>query len=221
MSRFLNIQTRIVGGEESEPGEFPYYVDMGGCGGSLIAPGVVLSAAHCGSYNQENVIVGGYEYGKVTGDAVRLRVIDEARHPNYNDNTIENDFLLLRLEETVQMNTDVVLSLNNQYTRPVDGQDLTVLGLGLTSDGGSSPDKLRDVVVQAISGEECNSSDSYAGEINDAVMFCAGVSEGGKGKKIVCLSPLVFLFCPFSSLVCFFVGFPGIFLVLPRFMPRR
>jgi len=27
---------RIVGGTQSDVGEFPYYVDMGGCGGSLI-----------------------------------------------------------------------------------------------------------------------------------------------------------------------------------------
>lgn len=37
--------TRIVGGEQSDPGEFPYYVDLNICGGSLIAPDVVLTAA--------------------------------------------------------------------------------------------------------------------------------------------------------------------------------
>ena len=37
--------TRIVGGQQSDPGEFPYYVDLNGCGGSLVAPDVVLTAA--------------------------------------------------------------------------------------------------------------------------------------------------------------------------------
>ena len=37
-------QTRIIGGDVSEPGEFPYYVDLNGCGGTLIAPRVVLTA---------------------------------------------------------------------------------------------------------------------------------------------------------------------------------
>jgi hypothetical protein len=37
----------VVGGDESDYGEFPYYVLLGGCGGSLIAPRVVLTAAHC------------------------------------------------------------------------------------------------------------------------------------------------------------------------------
>ena len=40
-------QVRIIGGEISDPGEFPYYVDLDGCGGTLIAPRVVLTACKC------------------------------------------------------------------------------------------------------------------------------------------------------------------------------
>jgi secreted trypsin-like serine protease len=147
---------------------------MGVCGGSLIAPGVVLSAAHCGTFNGKKVTVGGYEWGELTGGATEALVVDEAAHPNYNAATVDNDFLLLRLEEPVEMNTNVVLSINDQFSRPFVGQSLTVLGLGTTSEGGSSPDFLRDVVVQAISGDVCNSANRYEGGITDSTMFCAG-----------------------------------------------
>ena len=53
---------RIIGGKEAVAGKFSYVVSLADnighfCGGSLIAPDVVLTAAHCqgGSYN---IIVG-------------------------------------------------------------------------------------------------------------------------------------------------------------------
>lgn len=132
----------------------------------------------CGSFQGSNVIVGAYRSGSTNNGAVRVSVSNEAKHPNYNDNTVENDFLLLKLSEPVTMNTNVVLSLNDQYATPADGEDLTVLGLGATSEGGSSPSILRDVVVQAIDTNECNQA--YNGDVDDTSMFCAGVDGGGK-----------------------------------------
>lgn len=46
---------KIVGGHQAEPGQFPYqvgmYIQMDSkevfCGGSLISPNYVLTAAHC------------------------------------------------------------------------------------------------------------------------------------------------------------------------------
>lgn len=35
---------RIIGGDAVDPLEYPYFVDLGGCGATLIAPRVVLSA---------------------------------------------------------------------------------------------------------------------------------------------------------------------------------
>ena len=132
----------------------------------------------CGSFQGSNVIVGAYRSGSTDNGAVRVSVSNEAKHPNYNDNTVENDFLLLRLSEPVTMTTNVVLTLNDQYATPTDGEDLTVLGLGATSEGGSSASILRDVVVQAIDTNECNQA--YNGDVDDASMFCAGVDGGGK-----------------------------------------
>ena len=41
-------QSRIIGGSDASAGEFPFVAEFElGCGGSLIAPSVILSVAHC------------------------------------------------------------------------------------------------------------------------------------------------------------------------------
>ncbi len=163
---------------------------MGGCGGTLIAPDVVLGAAHCGGYVGETVYVSGYEFGTDTFGAVAVRVIAQARHPNYVDSTSQNDFYLYRLETEVVIDTQITLSLNEDAANPFDGQELTVLGLGLLESGGAAPNFLNDVVVSTVSNEFCASSESYGSEFYSDVMFCAGDSQtdscqGDSGGPIV------------------------------------
>ena len=148
----------------------------------MIAPGVVLSAAHCaGNYVGSSVIVGGYQSGQVTGNAEQVNVLEEAIHPNYSSSTLANDIMLLRLEETVSMSyTNIKLSVNEDSFLPPNGQDLTVLGLGALSEGGPQSGVLMDVTVPVVSTAECNDASSYNGGVIDDVMFCAGVEEGGK-----------------------------------------
>ena len=50
---------RIVGGSATRESNFPYFTDLGDCGGSLIAPSVVLTAAHCGSHIGRDVRING------------------------------------------------------------------------------------------------------------------------------------------------------------------
>lgn len=175
-----DLQARIIGGDQSNIGDFPYYVYMGGCGGSLIAPGVVLSAAHCGSFDGDEVIVGAYELDKTTGGAQKVRVVDEAFHPEYDSFTFRNDFALFRLKDPVTVNSDIKFSINSLNAQPAPGQDLTVLGLGATQQGGNLEQFLQDVTVKAMSIDDCNAPNGYAGDIEGDVMFCAGFAAGGK-----------------------------------------
>lgn len=40
----VDFEARIIGGQEADPLEYPYFTDLGGCGAALIAPNVILSA---------------------------------------------------------------------------------------------------------------------------------------------------------------------------------
>lgn len=152
---------------------------MSGCGGTLIAPNVVLGAAHCGGYAGSTVYVSGYEYGSTSHGTVAVRVVAQQRHPAFNSFTMENDFYLYRLEEEVFPDTSVTLSLNANSNTPSTGEILTVLGLGTLYSDGPAPDTLMDVEVPTVSNSYCSSNSAYGNEFVASVMLCAGDIESG------------------------------------------
>mmetsp|Transcript_35524 Transcript_35524/g.86108 ORF Transcript_35524/g.86108 Transcript_35524/m.86108 type:complete len:579 (-) Transcript_35524:63-1799(-) len=181
--RDRHLQSRIVGGDESDVGEFPYYVDMGGCGGTLIAPNVVMSAAHCGDYTGDTIIVGAVKPGETSFGATEVQVIEQINHPNHVNSTDENDMndvMLMRISPPVALLSSVQLILNDEYAIPSNGEDLSVIGLGDLAENGPAATVLMDVVVQAIDTNQCNGPDGYDGDVFDDVMMCAGVQGGGK-----------------------------------------
>jgi len=173
---------RIVGGEESTPGEYPYFVELGGCGGALIAPDVVLFAAHCkDKFLNRQFNIGAYKT-RSTQEGAQQRFCDEwIADPQYKQggSSINNDFALCKLDHPVEMDSNISLELNEEDTVPSDGEDLIVMGFGHTTEGGSSSSYLRNVTVPYVSNEECNAPESYNGRVTDH-MLCAGFPEGGK-----------------------------------------
>jgi Trypsin len=175
-----DFETHIVGGTQADLGEYPYFVDMNvvGCGGALIAPQVVMSAAHCGDrgneYVNQRVIVGAYrDNTSTTTGASSVTVTAQRNHPNYDDNSMENDFMLLRLGTAVNIATPKLsIATSGGASSPAAGTSLTVIGVGATSQGGSGASTLREVVVPVVDVNECN--DLYEGGIATDVMFCAG-----------------------------------------------
>jgi secreted trypsin-like serine protease len=97
----------VVGGDASDNGQYPYYVLLGGCGGALIAPRVVLTAAHCqpGSNNVgRTVTVGPTQRNSLNNGnfqkAEKILVTDAKSHPNYGQGTgINFDYALMLLEK--------------------------------------------------------------------------------------------------------------------------
>ena len=59
LTRQTRTTPKIIGGQDADEGEYPFFVQATGCGGSLIWKDIVLTAAHCYSAFYDRVLVGG------------------------------------------------------------------------------------------------------------------------------------------------------------------
>ena len=177
---------RIIGGTALTSGERPWMVSLQEygqhfCGGSLIAPEWVLTAAHCvdGSNGQSL---------QVRADFVNLQDPDAGQsstvaeiiiHPGYADNQ-PTDLALLRLDVPMTGINPVVLATEafmTSYARP--GASMSVSGWGVTQENGDIPNLLQTTDVPLVSKEQCNADIAYSGEISETEI-CAGFQRGGK-----------------------------------------
>jgi trypsin len=173
------VYPKIVGGMEAAKGEFPFIVSLQSssgshfCGGSLIKKNWVLTAAHCveGGY-LKSVVIGLHTQG-VTAGTEKFTVLQIVKHPNWDTNTMFNDYALVKLSGDSKF---APIALN---TKELSGKvDFVTTGWGTTSEGSQSIAKnLMKVSVPLVSKETCSAA--YPDAINDS-MICAGFPEGGK-----------------------------------------
>lgn len=174
-------QSRIVGGTNTQVDEYPFFVSWAGCGASVVARDVILTAAHCNPLPDNTVRINHSRKSGIGiggGRGLARTIIQRLPHPLFGGGGINYDYMLMKLNEPIPLSDYEPITLNDNSNLPRDNQELTVIGFGRTAASGSTPNALQEVQVRYIDTARCNRPSSYGGEVLDNTMFCAGVNGG-------------------------------------------
>ncbi|XP_045115570.1 phenoloxidase-activating factor 1-like [Portunus trituberculatus] len=207
--QFANLQgNRVHGGNKTRLGEYPWMAALGYnnaltnkvdflCGGSVINERYVLTAAHCVSPKQPDIIrLGEWDLStdedcEITDSGFEFCAPEPAQdflyeeilsHPDYNSRAqVSDDIALIRLTTPINFR-------RNRWIQPVcmpeqdfnvrsaaDQRNAVVSGWGFTENGTVS-DVLLQVYLPMVDNDVCNTT--YKGRVLDEQVCFGGV----KGK---------------------------------------
>ncbi|KAK5644283.1 hypothetical protein RI129_008128 [Pyrocoelia pectoralis] len=190
--RAPRLDGRIVGGQPVKIEQYPYQVSLQyygshTCGGSIIGPNKILTAAHCTSGRSASSLTIRHSSTYRGDQGAVIKVASIAQNPEFDPFELSNDVSVLTLVENIKESNigKPIKLIEGNATE--GGRKAICTGWGALSSGGSSPLQLQAVEVNEIDRVECN--ESYSGTISNTMICFASPGkdscQGDSGGPLV------------------------------------
>ena len=178
---------RIVGGQPAPKNAYPWLVALVRkgtiepfCGGTLLSSRTVLTAAHCRTSPEEFQVHVGEHDVRIADGEQKINVCSWESHPEYDENTFDNDFAIITLAKNVVFSNTVMPACLPAPSTDYDSVVATVTGWGLLSYNGYSPYTPYEVDLDTMNNTACTTNTRYSTGMITNNMICA--SRPGKSS---------------------------------------
>ncbi|XP_060743711.1 transmembrane protease serine 4a isoform X1 [Tachysurus vachellii] len=176
-------ESRIVGGQSTLIEHWPWQVSLQQngqhtCGGSLVSPKWIITAAHCFTGRAEVtrwwVVAGNTYMTSLGGSAVDQIIVNG----DYNSAVNDYDLAMMRLTKPLTLGASVKPVCLPPYNLGLTaGTSLVVTGWGNLQENGQLSSNLQEAIVPLIDRAQCTRPAVYGDSLTQR-MICAGYLQG-------------------------------------------